>query len=342
MRTVLADAGDHNIIEEISLFSSEYSLSEREQDILSILVTRASSTENIARQLKISHNTVNNHLKKIMEKTQCTSKTALVSSFCKFIYKRLSHLRFFARKPRVLIVDDEDEILELLQEHLDEFGFKVYTESEATKALERIPLLYVDFLITDIRMPGMDGYQLTKAIRKTFPNYPIIFMVTGFSQYRLDACLHEGAAGLFAKPIDLDHVNFTLVEHYIDSQYERNRFLRIDANLPVEVNKTMTLKAGNIGFGGAFIPLERTESWKKLSIKVGGLVELRFFLEDSETSIKAITEVVWIRREERPGMPAGFGVRFKQIADDDLEHVREFVRINRIRSFVPKGLVEDQ
>jgi DNA-binding NtrC family response regulator len=76
----------------------------------------------------------------------------------------------------VLLVDDEKNVLKTLSLSLERFDFTVQqarTGPDALKLLESEPC---DFVVSDIRMTPMDGYKLASAIRKRFPDMPVIFM----------------------------------------------------------------------------------------------------------------------------------------------------------------------
>ena len=81
---------------------------------------------------------------------------------------------------RVLIVDDSDIVLKLHAYILEEAGFECATAQNGYAALELLMREHFDIIITDINMPRMDGYQLTKSIRQTegYSDVPIIIIST--------------------------------------------------------------------------------------------------------------------------------------------------------------------
>jgi CheY-like chemotaxis protein len=98
---------------------------------------------------------------------------------------------------RILIVDDEEEILRLMRRTLEDYDtVEAHNGEEALAMLEELP---VDLVITDIRMPDMDGYQLLKVIRKRFPDVRVLAMsgaVTG------DDVEEHGFEAFIEKPMD--------------------------------------------------------------------------------------------------------------------------------------------
>jgi YesN/AraC family two-component response regulator len=78
----------------------------------------------------------------------------------------------------ILIVDDEEQVLLGLQEALDVLGgtYAVSVAGSGVEALQTIQQVPVDLVITDIRMPGMDGVDLTQAIRAQSPTTAVVWM----------------------------------------------------------------------------------------------------------------------------------------------------------------------
>jgi DNA-binding NtrC family response regulator len=110
-------------------------------------------------------------------------------------------------QPRVLIVDDDPALLQALPEalRLRMNGVTVDTADSATAALQRIAALDYDAIVTDIKMPGMDGFALLAEIRSHRPDTPTL-MITGHGEHALAiGALRGGAYDFIQKPIDRDY-----------------------------------------------------------------------------------------------------------------------------------------
>ena len=81
--------------------------------------------------------------------------------------------------PVVLVVDDEPGVLRLCQRLLQRAGLKVITVTNPREGLEILERSQVDLLLADIRMPGMDGFELIDRARILQPDLAIVVM-TGF------------------------------------------------------------------------------------------------------------------------------------------------------------------
>ena len=108
---------------------------------------------------------------------------------------------------RILIVDDDHSLLEALPEaiHLRMNGIEIDTCDTAAAALERLREIDYDAIVTDIKMPGMDGLALLEAIQETRPRTPTL-LITGHGEQDLAVqALRGGAYDYIAKPIDRDY-----------------------------------------------------------------------------------------------------------------------------------------
>ncbi|MER8451656.1 response regulator [Mesorhizobium sp. M1428] len=103
------------------------------------------------------------------------------------------------RRPVVAVVDDDPRLLESLEDLLESAGYIARGFSSAG-SLVISGLSDVDVLITDIGMPGMDGFELRDLVKRARPNLPV-FLITGrhelADQYRA-----KGISGFFRKPFD--------------------------------------------------------------------------------------------------------------------------------------------
>lgn len=79
---------------------------------------------------------------------------------------------------KVLVVDDEKEITEIIDTYLTEFGFIVSVENNPEKAIDKAREFKPDLILLDIMMPGTDGYDVCEQIKKTeeCKNVPIVFL----------------------------------------------------------------------------------------------------------------------------------------------------------------------
>ncbi len=112
--------------------------------------------------------------------------------------------------PAVLIVDDETTIIDSLEGILSDDGFEVIHAYNGYEALKKIETHSPDIVLLDIWMPGMDGIDTLKEIKKNNPNLPVV-MITGHGSIEsaVDAT-KSGAFDFLEKPLSIDKVMVTI------------------------------------------------------------------------------------------------------------------------------------
>lgn len=116
--------------------------------------------------------------------------------------------------PTVLLVDDEPDILEGLSSYLEATmpGLRILTAPNAEAALVIARKDPVDVVVSDLRMPGMDGLQLLEHIHQRYPLVRRI-LITAFSEPGLEARAHElGVGAVMRKPFPMQEFRETLGE----------------------------------------------------------------------------------------------------------------------------------
>ncbi len=105
-------------------------------------------------------------------------------------------------KPKVLLVDDEKDIVEFLEYNLNQEGFEVITAYDGLEALQKVNEK-PDLIILDIMMPNIDGYEVCKRIRenKAYAEIPVIFLTAKGAEADEIKGLELGASDFIKKPI---------------------------------------------------------------------------------------------------------------------------------------------
>jgi len=102
--------------------------------------------------------------------------------------------------PRVMVVDDDELILEILEKIIKRDGYEVIAYTSARKALQALETEEVEVIISDIVMPEMDGMELLVNVKTRFPKIHML-MITGHSgKYGKESVLDAGADGFISKP----------------------------------------------------------------------------------------------------------------------------------------------
>jgi two-component system response regulator HydG len=107
---------------------------------------------------------------------------------------------------RIAVVEDDPALLELLQEELTSHGYQVAACDSAEALLAQLADLTPDLVISDIRLPGIDGMALLQRLRQQ-PKPPALLLITAFGTVRQAvAALKQGADDFLTKPLDLEHL----------------------------------------------------------------------------------------------------------------------------------------
>ena len=114
-------------------------------------------------------------------------------------------------KHKILVVDDEVMILELLSDHLGDEGYEVYTANSADLALKLLPK-NPDLIILDINMPGMDGLELCRNIREHI-SCPILFVTARITEQDKINGLQYGGDDYITKPFSLKELSARVAAH---------------------------------------------------------------------------------------------------------------------------------
>jgi CheY-like chemotaxis protein len=113
------------------------------------------------------------------------------------------------RRDRILIVDDDQDARELIGQVLAEAGYAVEVAGDGFEAIAKLPRTLPDLVVTDLRMPGMHGADLTQRIRSQ-SDVPVV-LTTGMETF--DFCTDAAAYGAVAcltKPINLEELLWTI------------------------------------------------------------------------------------------------------------------------------------
>lgn len=337
MRNSVSKVSDMSIDDEIRHFTTKFRLTQREKEIFTCLVNGVVKFTDIARKLDVSPSTVNNHFKNIFQKTGLGSKTELLSSFILEAAERMQTCRYFKKTPKVFVVDDDPEICEIIVSGLRRRGFLVESSSDSRIVLDALKNDSYDVAISDVRMPAIDGFQLLREVRQVFRYHPAFIFLTGYPDDKeLSDVLALGAVGFLPKPVNFDQLFRMTMEQFIDSNHDKNRYLRHHEKIPVHVEKRFQLSIENIGFGGVFIPLDEVTAYDNV-FDAGKTISFEMNLEESEKPIFATGEIVWRREKSSADCSAGIGVKFIDISEDDQQIIRQYVRLNKILSYIPSG-----
>ncbi|WP_306532564.1 sigma-54 dependent transcriptional regulator [Geobacter sp.] len=136
------------------------------------------------------------------------------------------------KEAKLLVVEDERNLRDLLEAELRRSGYKVETAADGEEGLDKYRQEIFNVVLLDVKMPGMDGVEVLRQMR-TESTVPEIIVFTGHGTIETAVeCIKHGAYDYLTKPVKLDEL-----EMVIDKAYEKNRLRIENINLKLEINK---------------------------------------------------------------------------------------------------------
>jgi len=116
---------------------------------------------------------------------------------------------------RILVIDDEPDILLMLRMSLEDEGHEVFMAPDGAVGLERLAQHQPDLVVLDVMMPVLDGFGMLERKRETGDATPVIMLSAKSEQADLDRALSLGAVEFVSKPFDLDRL-MVLISRILD------------------------------------------------------------------------------------------------------------------------------
>ena len=108
---------------------------------------------------------------------------------------------------RILVVDDQRDVAELVQAVLQDAGYAVEAVYGGQAALDRLRQMVYDLVVCDVRMPEVDGRAVSRAIAQLMPPRPVVLFMTGYGDSPIESeFLQTTAAVALAKPLGIDEL----------------------------------------------------------------------------------------------------------------------------------------
>ena len=235
---------------------------------------------------------------------------------------------------KILVVDDEPEILEIIRSLFEQFNFSVQIANSGNLAWKVLQKLQIDLVLSDIRMPDGDGIDLAKNIRNNHPSKPSILFMTGFSDLLNEEIFHLGAEGKFTKPFDYNAVRLA-IETCMLLPYLRwktppqNDPRRVKLHAVSEsIESLEKSKKVFFGRGGFFIVYDKSPPEKGTVVSFEIEVKKPTLLKFTGNGI-----VRWSHARSKSGIPAGLGIEISYMNKQDSNNY--YKAFNSVPYFIP-------
>jgi two-component system response regulator HydG len=117
-------------------------------------------------------------------------------------------------KKSVLLVDDNTNLCKTMSFVLERKGYEVNIAGDGNAALDKVKEQMYDVIFMDIKMPGMDGVETFKKIKKIRPGVSVVMMTAYAVSDLVQEALQEGARAVMYKPLDMEDV-LTRIEEFV-------------------------------------------------------------------------------------------------------------------------------
>jgi len=145
-------------------------------------------------------------------------------------------------KPRILVVDDEPVVRESIHDWFDMDEYPIEMAASGPEAIERLKEARWDILLTDVKMPGMDGLELQQRAREIDPELTVIIMTAYASVDSAMRAIKEGAYDYVTKPLDPEDL-----EQIINRACEHRQLVQENSELKRRVESTGSGTEGVVG-----------------------------------------------------------------------------------------------
>jgi CheY-like chemotaxis protein len=218
---------------------------------------------------------------------------------------------------RILVVDDDATVCELIQEVLSSAEMEPFTLTDSSQAAKRLAQEKFDAVFLDVRMPPPDGIELTRQIRASGLNQKtVIVMITGEEhQQILTRAFQAGANFFLFKPVDRQALLRLIRVTQGPIERERRRFTRVN------ISRKVSMELGGDRMQGMTLDLSVNGMLVQASrlLPVGSLVQISLELDPRKPALCAAARVVRLVGEDR------MGLQLENVRPPESERLQEFL-----------------
>lgn len=196
----------------------------------------------------------------------------------------------------VLLVEDEPLLCEVMSAWLGRVAGKAFCAQNGREALRVLKGNRIDIVVSDVRMPVMDGIALLETINRSTPGHPPVILVTGYSDLTLREAYDRGAEALLEKPIDREALLLVMRRCLMQpgELWQQPRRRGVESKLQTRfASLASALEAEKLAFGRKGFCIERSGGLRE------GPVDFSMDFKDEGRVFAGQGEVRWTAPEER-------------------------------------------
>jgi DNA-binding CsgD family transcriptional regulator/ActR/RegA family two-component response regulator len=318
---------------ELREFASRWHLTPRETEILNLISRGVVRIKDIAEQLTLSPNTVNNHINSIFTKTQTRSKSQLLAIILDHISQRAERFRLFGRTPSLVYLGAETSETQGVMQALRQAGLSCELTSNPETFLHQLRWGLFQYAVIDADIISQDWSLWLKNNR--LGSDPRIHVIIVGSSNKVDCAtaMNFGAGDCLVKPFTAQSLYDAVMAQFVENDSHKMAFNH--AKLSQQAAVTMKVEAGHMGRGGVFVPHGALNSTNEL--ENGDVFDLQVQMPDVPTPIVGRAQVVWKRSPSSTTGAHGYGARFVNLSLSDRKRIYDFISRHKIESYIPGG-----
>lgn len=231
------------------------------------------------------------------------------------------------QKARILVVDDEKYLREVLEFDLVKAGYEVFSAEDGKEAMLFLSEKEVDLIISDNRMPKVSGVMLLHWVRARSVEHPPFILMTAFSDIASEDALSFGAHAFLRKPAEKDELLDVVSAALVARQKKWSQAVgAYEFAQPLSLPDTRLVQIGQGGF------------FAEVSNDFPTCFEIvRFKLPLSEGEIEGVGQIKWVRFEKAERKLQGVGVECLYMSEPSLNLYQEHLERNKPRAYIPLG-----
>ena len=240
----------------------------------------------------------------------------------------------------LLIVDDEPDLCEMLAFEFSVRGYRTFQAPDGRRALDLLEKEPVSAIVSDYRMPNLNGLELVDHVKRKDPEEPVVVLITAYADVTLEEALHHGAEDLFSKPFRLSDLAETLRRLLIPpiKRWATAAHLRTLKNLDMNYPSFEAAKAEkrfDAGRGGFFMFLPEAMAFpgQRLAFSIA-------FDDAPWTLLRGAGIVRWSQSQSNPGPDCPAGLEIEYLDDNTREPYVQWIEDEAPRAYLPNLLLK--
>lgn len=236
------------------------------------------------------------------------------------------------RNIKLLLVDDDKELLELLVVQFKAFGFQMLTATSGDEAVGLIEKMQPQIIVSDYRMKNGDGLKVLQYCKSRNVHHPKVFIISGYSDFSVEELYNEGADGFFSKPFSASELRTNVQRALMEKR-------QVWSRQPEKTERVFKIKGENLqtiiesglirfGRGGVFVQTQESDWQEGMNLNV----ELQFSQKNIEP-LKLHGRVAWVRRVGN--RPPGLGLEITYVSPQCFAQITAQTDRPSLKPFIP-------